>query len=91
MEFLFICVYANQDLIFKLNKLSSNDGSLSIAAMKYTRLIGEGLKHNLGNNSTNLFFKLFYSLPVDFHICKIHVKRILIKTKNSRMLVWKKK
>lgn len=44
------------------------------------------LKHN-----TNLFFKLFYSLPVDFHICKIHVKRILIKTKNSRMLVWKKK
>jgi glycosyltransferase involved in cell wall biosynthesis len=42
-------------------------------------------------NNTNLFFKLFYTFPVNFHICKIHVKRILIKTKNSRMLVWNKK
>jgi glycosyltransferase involved in cell wall biosynthesis len=44
------------------------------------------LKHN-----TYLFFKLFYSIPINFHICKIYVKRKLLKIKNNRMLVWNKK
>jgi hypothetical protein len=64
MKFLFIGVYANQDLIFKLNKLSSSDGSMSIAAMKYTRLIGEGFKHNVGDKSTNLFLVPIGMYPV---------------------------
>lgn len=55
MKFLFIGVYANQDDIINLNKLSKTDANMSVAAMKYTRLIGEGLKHNVGDNSTNLF------------------------------------
>lgn len=67
MKFLFIGVYANQDVIFKLNELSSNDGSMSIAAMKYTRLIGEGFKHNVGDNSTNLFL-----VPIGMYpVCKV--------------------
>lgn len=67
MKFLFIGVYANQDLILKLNKLSSNDGSMSIAAIKYTRLIGEGFKHNVGDNSTNLFL-----VPIGMYpVCKV--------------------
>lgn len=67
MKFLFIGVYASQDDIFKLNELSRNDGSMSIAAMKYTRLIGEGFKHNVGDNCTNLFL-----VPIGMYpVCKV--------------------
>lgn len=55
MKILFVGVYANQNYISKLNKLSRVDAAISIAAIKYSHLIGEGLKSNIGNDSTNLF------------------------------------
>lgn len=55
MKILFVGVYANQNYISKLNKLSRDDAAISIAAIKYSHLIGEGLKSEVGNDSTNLF------------------------------------
>lgn len=50
MKVLFIGVYADSDLVDKLNDKSNVNGSLSIAAIKYTRLIEEGFKQNLKGN-----------------------------------------
>lgn len=67
MKVLFIGVYADSNLIDKLNNKSNSNGSLSIAAIKYTRLIGEGFKHNIGENSTNLFL-----VPIGMYpVCKV--------------------
>ena len=67
MKILFVGVYANQEFIHKFNNLSSSDGSISIAAVKYTRLIADGLKLNVGDSSTNLFL-----VPIGMYpICKV--------------------
>lgn len=55
MRVLFIGVYADDNTISYLNTHSNNEGSVSVAAIKYTKLIGEGFKQDLGDNSTNLF------------------------------------
>jgi glycosyltransferase involved in cell wall biosynthesis len=67
MKILFVGVYANQEFIHKFNNLSSSDGSISIAAVKYTRLIADGLKLNVGDSSTNLFL-----VPIGMYpTCKV--------------------
>lgn len=67
MKILFIGVFANSDLVDRLNGLSKNEGNLSVAAIKYTRLIGEGLKYHIGKDSTNLFL-----VPIGMYpVCKI--------------------
>ena len=55
MRVLFIGVYADDETISYVNKHSKKEGSVSIAAIKYTRLIGEGIKEDIGEKSTNLF------------------------------------
>lgn len=69
MKILFIGVFADDNVISKLNDLSSNDGSISVAAVKYTRLIGEGFKLNVGDASTNLFL-----VPIGMYpVCKVFI------------------
>jgi glycosyltransferase involved in cell wall biosynthesis len=51
---LFIGTYADTKLIEKINKVSSNSAQISIAAIKYSKLISEGLDYNISNN-TSLF------------------------------------
>lgn len=55
MKILFIGAYANEETKSILDELSSNEGKLSVAAIKYTWLISEGLHYNIGKNCTNLF------------------------------------
>lgn len=55
MRVLFIGVYADDETISYINKSSKNEGSVSVAAIKYTRLIGEGIKQDIGKKCTNLF------------------------------------
>ena len=67
MRFLFIGVYAEQSVVTKLNELSQKEAYMSVAAIKYTRLISEGFTHNVGENCTNLFL-----VPVGMYpVCKI--------------------
>jgi glycosyltransferase involved in cell wall biosynthesis len=67
MKVLFVGVYASQELVSRFNKQSNKEGSISVAAIKYTRLIGEGFKYNIGSNSTNLFL-----VPIGMYpVCKI--------------------
>lgn len=64
MKVLFIGAYINEDIGSQLDKISNDEGKLSVAAIKYTHLIGEGFKHNIGNNVTNLFIVPIGAYPV---------------------------
>ena len=55
MKILFIGVYADQKMINNLNALSQPQSKLSVAAIKYTRLIGEGFEKNIGTDCSKLF------------------------------------
>ena len=66
MKILYVGTYADPLTIFELNKQSTDEGILSEAAIKYTKLIGEGLKIELEDEVTNLFL-----VPIGmFPICK---------------------
>jgi len=51
---LFIGTYADKNLIEIINKKSDNSAQISIAAIKFSKLISEGLDFNVSNN-VNLF------------------------------------
>ena len=67
MKVLFIGIYADEKTKTRLEHLSTHEGKLSVAAINYTRMIGEGFSDNLGNASTNL-----YLVPIGmFPICRL--------------------
>ena len=55
MKILFIGVFADQKQIDKLNSLSQPHAMLSVAAIKHTRLIGDGFEKIIGKNCSKLF------------------------------------
>lgn len=66
MKILYVGSYADPLTISELNKQSTDEGILSEASIKYTKLIGEGLKMKLNDEITNLFL-----VPIGmFPICK---------------------
>ena len=48
-----VCV--EERFVPKLNRISSSEASISIAAIKYSRLIYEGFKHHLNQDCTGVF------------------------------------
>lgn len=64
MTALFIGVYADPNTISLINRNSKNSGSVSIAAIKYTHLIGEGIENEFGHNSTKLFLVPLGMYPI---------------------------
>jgi glycosyltransferase involved in cell wall biosynthesis len=64
MKILYVCTYADAQTISELNKESTDEGILSEAAIKYAKLIGEGLKVKLGDDVTYLFLVPIGMYPV---------------------------
>jgi len=67
MKILLIGQFADENTISKLNKLYVNEDKSEIGIIKYTRLIGEGFKHHIRLNITNLFLVPMASYP----LCKV--------------------
>jgi glycosyltransferase involved in cell wall biosynthesis len=64
MKILYVGSYADPQTISDLNDLSKDEGVLSEAAIKYARLISEGLKIKLGDDVTTLFLVPIGMYPV---------------------------
>ncbi len=55
MKFLIVGIALQDDLIQKYNMLSTDDAKISVAAVKYTRLISLGFEENLPDDTENIY------------------------------------
>lgn len=72
---LYIGVYAEPELVKKVNSISTQSGQMSTAAIKYSHLISEGLKFNLGNRSRSLFLVPMGIFPVTKKLIWTRIKK----------------
>ncbi len=75
MKVLYIGVYAEPELIMKMNNNSTQSDQVSEAAIKYSHLISEGLKFNLGKRSRSLFLVPMGMFPVTKKVFWSRVKK----------------
>lgn len=63
MKVLVIGTYLNHTLIEKYNEISKSNSKISVAAVKYSKLISDGFKYNLGEDSDHLFMAPIGAYP----------------------------
>lgn len=63
MKVLVIGTFLDHKLIEKYNNISKSNSKVSIAAVKYSKLISEGFRYNLGEDSDHLFMAPIGAYP----------------------------
>lgn len=63
MKVLVIGTYLNHSLIEKYNNISKSNSKISVAAVKYSKLISKGFSFNLGEDSEHLFMAPIGAYP----------------------------